>query len=501
MGGIKMPFETQTINLQSKKIQGTSEFAVNTNISLDLEKPLKKILSVKAFADVSTFECVDTDLSLSGKAQVTVLYLTENDQYERVVGYADFQNSFKIAGQTTQVTVAVKDISINQSSATEISVSALLNGMARGVGSQEINPITSLSDEYVSKTKSVKINQICGCYSDKFVVNETFEMPNAKNILSIDACQKIKTVEASLDQATVSGEVDVKILYQTEESINTFTKTLEFRQEISCFGVKAGNQLYVEIQTASVNATLEFGEKTSVVVAVASRINVDAYSEIEFQTITDLFSLEKEISSTIDCVAYNNFVEGSTVSDTVMLTVDNVAENIDEVVGAVNPVVEVSHLSSGNSTLQVEAVVKFDLIFKNNQTDSIETKQIVCPFVSSWQTENMFNVEEYFAVAKVTNIKPLAGKNLDVVFELTVVCSSCKENYFEFAQNVQEISAKENSKSAITIYVTKEGEDIFDVARALCVKPEVIESQNEVVDGKFSGGTRVFVYSPINVEF
>ena len=49
--------------------------------------------------------------------------------------------------------------------------------------------------------------------------------------------------------------------------------------------------------------------------------------------------------------------------------------------------------------------------------------------------------------------------------------------------------------------MTKEGEDIFDVARALCVKPEVIESQNEVVDGKFSGGTRVFVYSPINVEF
>ena len=83
-----MAFETQTINIKTKKVLGMSEFAVGTKVVFEPEKPLSKVLSIKAIADITSSESVDLDLALAGKTQVDVLYLSENNTLESVTGFA-----------------------------------------------------------------------------------------------------------------------------------------------------------------------------------------------------------------------------------------------------------------------------------------------------------------------------------------------------------------------------------------------------------------------------
>ena len=58
--------------------------------------------------------------------------------------------------------------------------------------------------------------------------------------------------------------------------------------------------------------------------------------------------------------------------------------------------------------------------------------------------------------------------------------------------------SKEVLNDGIKVYVTRAGETLFDVAKVLCVRPEIIEEQNQI-DGVFEDGEKIYVYSPINI--
>ena len=58
----------------------------------------------------------------------------------------------------------------------------------------------------------------------------------------------------------------------------------------------------------------------------------------------------------------------------------------------------------------------------------------------------------------------------------------------------------EEEQSAITVYIAKPNQTIFDVAKALNVLPDSVDTA-ELIDGKFNGGEKIFVYNPINAEF
>ena len=57
--------------------------------------------------------------------------------------------------------------------------------------------------------------------------------------------------------------------------------------------------------------------------------------------------------------------------------------------------------------------------------------------------------------------------------------------------------AKHKDDYGVKVYITREGETLFDVAKVLCVRPEIIEEQNEI-DGVFEQGEKIYVYSPIS---
>ena len=496
-----MAFDTKFVDIQTKKILGVSEFAVNTKIGLDLEKPLKKVLRVSTISDVTNTESIDTDFSMQGKTQVNVLYLTENDTLCSVTGFADWQNNIKVAGASLQATVSTKEHTVEYATANEISISILLNAVAEGIYNTQISPVTQLSEDYVTQEQEVTYNKIVSCGSEKFVLTDNIEMPNATQVLAVDATVKNLNVAPGIDQISVEGEVDVKILYSTSDGVNTLSKILDYKREVACLNTTASSIANAKVNLSSAIATLETGEKTNCVLAITLNANVDNYLQQTFAVTTDLFSLSQNTSTVCECVNHTNFVSAKYYTDTLVSSI-NIAENsIDEIIAYINPSVEISQTSIKNNNLTIEGVAQFSIVYKDGITEQISASNQNCPFVSSIDIQDANQIENVVATISLNSVKLRSGKELETTFNLNVQTNIVSEQYLQYVKSIVEEGEKQTNDSAITIYVTKENESLFNVARALNVLPETITNQNEVTDGKFASGQRIFVYNPLNVEF
>lgn len=496
-----MAFETQTINIKTKKDLATNEFAVNTKISIDTDKPLKKVLMVKAVADEISSECIDTEYTALGRTQIDVLYLTENNELENVTGYAEWQATLKVEGENIVSKTNVVECSVDGYSSTEVSINLLHNIVVSGIVKTELSPISEVAEDYVADYQSANISQICGYSSGKFVVTENIDMPTAQKVLSVDGLVKVGNIASYLDKVVIDGTVDVKILYASIDGILTLNKLIDFHQEINCVGAMDNQSAFATLEINSINATLEVGDKTNLVMAIGLNAIVETYENKEITVVKDMFSLSKDITTTLQCVDFNNFVAGKYYTDTLILNVDLDNDNVDEIVSLINPVVKISQCLLKDNSISTEGVVCAKLIYKNNEIEEIESKDITCPFISKSDTELAGKLDKTNIKATVSSVKIRSGKEIEVVLELVQGIESTSDEYLEFIKSVEELDDKKGNDSAITIYVTKENEKLFDVAKALNVMPEVITSQNEIVDGKFASGQRVFVYSPLNVEF
>ncbi len=495
-----MAFEQQSITFQTKKILGVGEFAVNSKLPLDLEKPLKKVISVNALAETSSCELIDTDFNILGKSQVNVIYLTENDTLESVTANVDWNYSLKVAGENPEAFVTVKEIVVEGTSMSEVALNILHNVEAEGVTKTEVTPLPEIADDYVTNLNNLELKKLASRASSKFTLAETLESAsNAKSVLNTFASVKVKNVTAGIDQVTVEGEAIVKVLYLTEDGSNVLNKIIEFKQEVPAMGAMPSEEAEAKVYVTSASCALEIGEKCNFVLAINLGASVSSYKTENLSVVDDLFSVTNNIETTYDCVNYSEYGQMVFFADSVNLSVttDN---TVAQVIDTINPKVEISKQIIENNYLIAEGVVSACLIYKT-EDGNVQSTNMVCPFISKTDATVAGSVYNIQANANVLSTKLRAQAEVETIIELDFVASVLKENYFEYVKAVNVVGERDQLSSAVTIYVTKEGERLFDVARALGITPETITNQNEIADGKFTNGQRVFVYNPLNAQF
>lgn len=494
-----MAFEQQEVQFQTKKVIGVGEFAVNTKLTLDLEKPLKKVISVSAVAENLSGEQIDTDYNMQGKTAISVLYLTENDELESVFASCDWQNTVKVVGENPEASVTVKEATIAASSMAEISLSILHNCVVEGVVTETISPLAEIADDYVTDMSSVEYNKLASRSASKFTLAETLESAsNAKSVLATSASINVTNVTSSIDQVTIEGTCFAKVLYAAEEGTNTLTKQIDFKQEVPCMGANPGDMAEGLLTVLAASCTLQIAEKCTFMLAINVEAHARTYKTENLTLVSDLFSTTKQLDTTTECVEISSFAGTKSFSDNVTLDCSLQGE-VGGIVDTVNPSVVVAKQSIENGAIVIEGVVSATCIY--TVEGAITGEQISAPFVTKVDTEFKGTITSLTASVNVLSCKVRSNNEVEVIAELNFNASVEEDKYFEFIKSATQTGDRQTLGSAITIYVTKPNEKLFDVARALGVTPETITSQNELVDGKFTSGQRVFVYSPLNAEF
>ncbi len=154
----------------------------------------------------------------------------------------------------------------------------------------------------------------------------------------------------------------------------------------------------------------------------------------------------------------------------------------------VNPRVELTCKRTGESW-EAEGYVEAEAIFKTE--GGVSPSKITLPFVFPVQAEEK-DVEAE-AVLCGLSVRRVGDKfEADGTLKVTVRAYAQIER--EYVASVAEGAKYENAQSAISIYLPKEGDGLWEIAKKLRCRPEEVEKSNPELKFPVGKGERLFVY-------
>jgi hypothetical protein len=311
----------------------------------------------------------------------------------------------------------------------------------------------------------------------------------------------ISNVYAGIDQVTIEGALNLKAQYLTENGVGTYSKTTDFKQELACIGALPGDMVSASAEVVSLTTNIESGDAPSLVTATNIRAVVNNYKQVSVSLPTDMFSISKELNLTNNCVEVSTFAGYKVFTDTSLGSSNIEGGGVDEVMCAINPQIAISRIVIDGGKIITEGVLSCDLIYRNNEAESVLADKISQPFISKIDTDTNGEISLDSATCEVANIKIHSAKEVEILYNISLGATILEDKYIQYVAEVEEASDKAENPSAITIYVTKPNETLFEVARTLSVDPQTITEQNDLAGDIFTGGQRVFVYKPLVAEF
>lgn len=471
-----------------------------SQVKLSAPSAVKRVLSTNAKSFISKAESVSKTLSLSGKVTVNVVYLSDLNTVESASAELEFiekqQCEFDLENLFAVDSVRVDGVS---STSSEIMVTLLHSVRVSGTFGYSVASFDGEQSDFVTQTSSLSAHRLVSFAEDSFVVAEEVES-NIKDmqVLSSNANVQALEVKCGVDKVVVEGKIVSELFESDGETYGLVTKQFEFKQEIQANSVSPEMIAEATVLVKNVRVTPEAkGDKTTLVYAFDLAAAAYVYEEHSYDLVTDMFSLNCNLSTKSNFVEAKTFESLSECKESFLTSTDiSSIEGFDDLLGVFNASFECESATCNQSELCVEGKICADaLILVSGEIKRLAVESHIS-FAAKTQEGLLCSLRE--VGVEILSYKVKAGKELEVNFELNFSLLNEGELCADFIESYELGERKSEDAFGVRVYVTGSGETLFDVARALNVRPEEIERQNDIQSG-FESGKKIYVYSPINL--
>lgn len=488
----------ENLEVSTKKKFTMDKFSSQVKVSTSSN--VKKVLDVQAKTVISSVESANGFCSVSGKLAVNVIYLSENGAVESSSNFYDFiekqTSSYELKDAYGLDTNSVESVNFSSS---EIILSVAHSVTVIGIYKYELTDISNLPSEFVVKKNEFTALRLACSNDDNFVVAEECET-NIKNMTILGATASVASYESVsvVDKVVIDGKLSVEVIYKDEEGVGCVRKEFEFKQEIAAENVVPNMLVSSCLDVRNVTVTPEEKEEnTNLVFAFDLYAKSYVFEEETYEAVSDMFSLASDIQTTYDYIEAKNY-DTTVEANDVVLTSTNISniENFDDIIGVFNPKYTLVNVQEEGEKVVVNGLLSAVALYKSGE--DVNSLSISSETKFELGKDKAQYVGGTSVSAEISSFKVKAGKELEASFKVNYRAdydTTLSERYIK-AYDIGE--AKEEASSGIKVYVTKCGETVFDVAKVLNVRPEVIESQNEVQE-TFEKGQKIYIYSPINL--
>ena len=471
-----------------------------SEVKIETNKEIKTVLSFEAKSIITSKEIFGGVVSIVGKLAVNMVYLTAENEIESAREEVDFSEKQKVS-------FALSDLFAKDNF--EISLAGVNFGDALFVVSHSISVSGNYSYEFpviaddeqnlVVKRKTFNANKWVKSVEESFVVAEECEI-SANDPKVLSAVSHICYVEASpaVDKVVLEGKLFAEVMLLEENTIKNVLKEFEFRQEMALEGTIPSMNSSVETEIVNITVTPENKDnKTTLVFAVDVYAKAHTYDETSVEVVADMFSLESQIQTTYDYARLKNYSKTIFATESVssLTEISHIAE-LEDICTVSGADIVIKSVENYDEKIEIIAEIQADAIYETQ--DGMGCIKIKKEFSLNVAKDTNLSAGNVRLSAMVQNFKVKAGKELEVSFGVNYLIDIETELEEEFVKNFEIKEERTNKFSGIKVYITKEGETLFDVARIIGVRPEVISSQNQC-DDCFKQGEKIYVYSPINL--
>ena len=480
-----------TVNSNSKEIFG--EITFGESCIFDVADG-EKIICASARSSVDSFEALNGEFRLSIKTIFSAVFFGEEyevkertvESVKTVVGDGITPSSKGVFFAATSDCIATKG--------GKVSANVTLSGYYI-----KENVISYLNSEiegiHCRTAQSVVENVVTFASSLNLTHSDEARMP-VKKILDCHPIVTVNNIYPAEGSFRVEGELNVRIVALTDnKEFLTQTFTHPFGTEIGMEECSPDKNIDVEGTVTKCELTLTDGDARIVISDTEIAFLSTITEKTEINGVIDCYSTDVEVtaeysSATIDSAFCNRSVKGKAVG---VVACDG---EITELYCAIFPSVNASAVLRDGG-IYIEGLLNANILYsdENNLPSSINAE---IPFSIEMDKESLCS-DAFLPTVVVSgmSVRLKSGRDVEVSADICATLRGSVKTDLRLISAVVRGDKKPEDDYAISLYIVKPNEDLWDVAKALNSNEDTLLRLNPEVKLPLSGGEKILIYKEL----
>ncbi len=457
-----------------------------------------KVLSLAVDAKSTSIDSQNGFAQLSGRCNFRLIYLDKEGSARGVDYNADF--SVRIDGEfadgdnvSADIAVLEADVEASQT----LTLTAVLEIKVCAIKREELQMLKSAQDCYTT-TKEVYVPSFIATKTATVSFDDEKDVGGEVDaVLGLNvACVPTKSV-ATDGGANTAFSVLATVTYVEGGEIKQQNFAVETDDDFALDGVLPTDSIRASACVKSSKVVLQGVTDDNVIrVEGEIQISIQAFRCSQTEIVSDLFVLSHEVDVSREVARYECF-DGcgyytQSVSGRAVLG-DNKPSAISVCALPYSRCYTSRCYVSEDNMLVIEGIVNTDIIYTDeNGYNSIRAE---IPFSVSVGSEIPFSnvVKANCAVSNI-NATVVRGREFDITMDIAIKACGFSSLEAEYIGDVTLGDEREVNKSALSVYVTANGEQMLDVCKALSAMPDEIAMQNPDITFPTKEGDKIVFF-------
>lgn len=321
-------------------------------------------------------------------------------------------------------------------------------------------------------------------------------------ILFARSFASIKSILPSNDYFAITGDIYSTIVTQSEEGqIKTTTRESSFSEEIEAKGVNKDSNIQANIHMLETTVE-ENADGNTFVFDLPYSISFACYNRNQTKCVCDAYSLTNEVNLTTSSLVKDDFATTKLAEENLLtnFTLSNDIVSIDKILAVVPLNLQVVNYDVKCNETLVEGIASVNIVYNHEDDDGnnvLNSVDIEVPYSVNFgtlDTKDTDSVRLALSFGDI-NVKARHGRELEILCELKLNYSIASQSITTVTTEITLGEEKSPKDCALEIYVAREDETLWDVAKKLNITIADLLSQNGELSLPLKDGQKIVAYN------
>ncbi len=484
---------TKTMIYQRQPLQDTA-FYTESEVKIP---SLSRILAVSSEVKLTSTECVQGEVRVSGKVNYNIVYLSTDGNLDCAMTSKDFLEKI-IDKNITPLTMVVIEGSREDTEWSGIDVTRLKTTIVlRGYCLRSV------------ELDCAEVDDSLRCYNVEVDVETANIIPSATKDVSKEVeivggidrvmCQPsrvgLKSTATASGIVYVEGELQSSIVYARDNKLYTENIIIPFNTELTSVDIKDDSMVSVYADISYVNVILE--GTTGILVEGTVMLKGIVCNLEKATLLKDAYSVDKEIALTTQDYVVSYTCCKETLGDKLATEVRLEDKGARAIAVTTQPSVAGLGVRIEDGELIAEGVVNARAIYLDDQGEPYSVL-VELPFqLKGGRTCSMAKVLAAKGEITAYSSRIRMSDEIEFTCSLIVTVEGQQDEVLSCITSYSVLGDVEDDDVAISLYIASENESLFSVAKALRTTEERIMMENPDLVLPLEAGAQIIIYKEL----
>ncbi len=498
--------KSEKLTVCTKKKIGNTQIKNEISLTAPENEKIKKVITFIATPVVEQAEVVGSEVKVSGFVRYNTLVCLESGEFLPINTNSAFnfsvENAIVEQNMVVDVSYNILDSVATTQNDGDVTYTTTINFTVDGIF-QDGAVDTILPDERLfTKDSEIDVHS----FINKIVYNsqasiEILKDAKTSRILYTNYSGNVKMVTANDDYFVVAGDIILTTISIGEDGqIRSNIKEIPYSEEIEAKGIDKSAIIQAKFVSKEANVLVN-EENGNYVVEMPFAIVANIFKTVKRNCVIDAYCLEKEINLTTESFEQNEFFSTKFLDENIIanLSLSEQTERIEKILSTIPINISVVNYYTKNGEIIVEGIASFSLTYYSEDDEGnniLNSVLLEIPYSLNILAPDVMEGDEVDVKLTIgdINVKAKRGRELDVIAGVKVNYSVVRPFISAMATKVTYGEDKPAKDCALEIYVAKEKQTVWDIAKELNISSEDLLKQNADLSLPISAGEKIIVY-------